>query len=145
MGFMLSLMTQERHLLTEEVDYIQAKGVEGEFGVLKGHTPFLTLLDVGEFLVRSKNATYSYYVAGGVVEVLPDRVTVLANTIERADEIDGKRAEEARQNAIEALKQPLPMGVQMEYRQALKRAGVRLGILAHRRSPRHPGGPLGEE
>ena len=144
MGFILSLVTQERHLLTEEVDYIQAKGVEGEFGVLKGHAPFLTLLDVGEFLVRKEESLYSYFVAGGVVEVLQDRVTVLADTIERADEIDGKRAEEARQNAIEALKQPVSSQSRLQYEQVLKREGVRLGILARRRSMRHPG-PIREE
>ena len=136
---MLSLMTQERHLLSEEVDYIQAKGVEGEFGVLTGHTPFLTLLDIGELLVRNKEALYSYFVAGGVVEVLPDRVTVLADTIERAEEIDGKRAEEARQNAMEALKQPISPESCLGYEQVLKREGVRLGILSRRHSTRHPG------
>ncbi|MHB1287367.1 MAG: ATP synthase F1 subunit epsilon [Leptospirales bacterium] len=144
MGFMLSLMTQERHLLTEEVDYIQAKGVEGEFGVLKGHAPFLTLLDVGEFLVRKGESVYSYFVAGGVIEVLQDRVTVLADKIERAEEIDGKRAEEARLNAIEALKQPVSSQSRLQYEQVLKREGIRLGIVAKRRSTRHPVG-FGEE
>ncbi|KGA94849.1 ATP synthase F1 subunit epsilon [Leptospirillum ferriphilum] len=139
MAFMLSLMTQERHLLSEEVDYIQAKGVEGEFGVLTGHTPFLTLLDIGELLVRNKESLYSYFVAGGVVEVLPDRVTVLADTIERAEEIDGKRAEEARQNAIEALKQPISPESRLGFEQVLKREGVRLKILSRRQSARHPG------
>ena len=136
---MLSLMTQERHLLSEEVDYVQAKGVEGEFGVLTGHTPFLTLLDIGELLVRNKESLYSYFVAGGVVEVLPDRVTVLADTIERAEEIDGKRAEEARQNAMEALKQPLSPESRLGFEQVLKREGVRLKILSRRLSSRHPG------
>ena len=139
MAFMLSLMTQERHLLSEEVDYVQAKGVEGEFGVLTGHTPFLTLLDIGELLVRNKESLYSYFVAGGVVEVLPDRVTVLADTIERAEEIDGKRAEEARQNAMEALKQPLSPESRLGFEQVLKREGVRLKILSRRLSSRHPG------
>ena len=139
MAFMLSLMIQERHLLSEEVDYIQAKGVEGEFGVLTGHTPFLTLLDIGELLVRNKESLYSYFVAGGVVEVLPDRVTILADTIERAEEIDGKRAEEARQNAIEALKQPISPESRLGFEQVLKREGVRLKILSRRLSARHPG------
>ncbi len=136
---MLSLMTQEKNLLSEEVDYIQAKGVDGEFGVLTGHTPFLTLLDIGEFLVRKKDSTYSYFVAGGVVEVLPDRVTVLADTIERAEEIDERRAEEARQNALEALKQPISPESRVGYEQVLKREGVRLRIFARRQSARHPG------
>jgi|UniRef100_A0A7C3LTJ7 F-type H+-transporting ATPase subunit epsilon len=139
MAFMLSLMTQEKNLLSEEVDYIQAKGVDGEFGVLTGHTPFLTLLDIGEFLVRKNEALYSYFVAGGVVEVLPDRVTVLADTIERAEEIDGRRAEEARQNALEALKQPISQESRLGYEQVLKREGVRLRILSRRQSARHPG------
>jgi F-type H+-transporting ATPase subunit epsilon len=113
--------------------------VEGEFGVLTGHTPFLTLLDIGELLVRNKESLYSYFVAGGVVEVLPDRVTILADTIERAEEIDGKRAEEARQNAIEALKQPISPESRLGFEQVLKREGVRLKILSRRLSARHPG------
>ncbi len=143
MGFILSLMTQEQHLFTEEVDFLQAKGVDGEFGVLKGHAPFLTLLDVGEFLIRKGSIELSYFVAGGVIEVLPDRVTVLADTIERAEEIDGTRAEEARKNAFEALKQPITEESRITFQQVLKREGVRLKILERRRH--HSPVPFGEE
>lgn len=143
MGFLLSFMTQEQHLFTEEVDFLQARGVDGEFGVMKGHAPFLTLLDMGEFLVRKGGSDTSYFVAGGVVEVLPDRVTVLADTIERAEEIDETRAEEARKNAIEALKQPIPEESRITFQQVLKREGVRLKIVERRRH--RPQVPFEEE
>lgn len=143
MGILLSLMTQEQHLFTEEVDFLQAKGVDGEFGVLKGHAPFLTLLDMGEFVIRKGDSDTSFFVAGGVIEVLPDRVTVLADTIERAEEIDETRAEEARKNALEALKQPITEESRITFQQVLKREGVRLKILERRRH--HPPVPFGEE
>jgi F-type H+-transporting ATPase subunit epsilon len=139
MSFMLSLVTQERELITEVVDFVKAKGVDGEFGVLTGHTPFITLLDPGEMVVRKGDATYSYYVSGGVAEVLPDSVIVLANTVERAEEIDAKLAQTARQNAEEALKRPISELERRTYLLELKRESVRFSIAMRRRSARHPG------
>jgi F-type H+-transporting ATPase subunit epsilon len=135
MSFQLTLVTQERSLLTDVVDFVQAKGVEGEFGVLTGHTPFLTLLDVGEFIVKKGESTYAYFIAGGIVEVLPHQVTVLADIVERADEIDAGRAEKARANAEQALKEPMAEDSRLLYQQAYRRAAVRLRIVARRASP----------
>lgn len=139
MSFMLSLVTQERELITEEVDFIKAKGVDGEFGVLTGHTPFITLLDPGELVVRRGEALYSYYVSGGVAEVLPRSVIILANTVERADEINAHLAQTARQNAEEALKRPISEIERRTYLLELKRESVRLSIAGRRRSKMHPG------
>ncbi|BAM05799.1 ATP synthase F1 subunit epsilon [Leptospirillum ferrooxidans] len=135
MSFQLTLVTQEKSLLTDVVDFVQAKGVEGEFGVLTGHTPFLTLLDVGEFIVRKGESTYAYFVAGGIVEVLPHQVTVLADIVERADEIDAGRAEKARANAEKALSEPMAEDTRLLYQQAYRRASVRLRIVARRSAP----------
>ncbi|MHB1758140.1 MAG: ATP synthase F1 subunit epsilon [Leptospirillum sp.] len=135
MSFQLTLVTQEKSLLTDVVDFVQAKGVEGEFGVLTGHTPFLTLLDVGEFIVRKGESIYAYFVAGGIVEVLPHQVTVLADIVERADEIDAGRAEKARANAEKALTEPMPEDTRLLYQQAYRRASVRLRIVARRSAP----------
>lgn len=136
---MLSLVTQERELISEEVDFIKANGVDGEFGVLQGHTPFISLLDPGELVVRKGEALYSYYVSGGVAEVLPKSVVILANTVERADEIDEQMAKKARLNAEEALKQPISEIERQTYLRELKRETVRLSIVARRRSRHHPG------
>ncbi len=139
MGFILSLVTQERELISEEVDFIKANGVDGEFGVLPGHTPFITLLDPGELVVRKGDSLYAYYVSGGVAEVLPKSVVILANTVEREDEIDEQMARKARHNAEEALKQPITESERQTYLLDLKRETVRLSIVARRRSGQHPG------
>ncbi len=139
MSFMLTLVTQERELISEEVDFVKAKGVDGEFGVLTGHCPFISLLDPGELVVRKGEALYSYYVSGGVAEVLPKSVIILANTVERADEIDEQLARRARENAEEALKRPISEIERRTYLLELKRESVRLSIVARRRSARHPG------
>ncbi len=135
MAFQLTLVTQERSLFTDTVDFVQAKGVEGEFGVLTGHTPFLTMLDVGEFIVKKAEATSAFFIAGGVIEVLPHQVTVLADIVERADEIDAGRAEKARNNAEEALKQPLTEDTRVLYQQAFRRATLRLKLVSRRTAP----------
>ena len=136
---MLTLVSQERELISEEVDFVKAKGVDGEFGVLTGHSPFISLLDPGELVVRKGAALYSYYVSGGVAEVLPKSVIILANTVERADEIDEQLARRARENAEEALKRPISEIERRTYLLELKRESVRLSIVARRRSSRHPG------
>lgn len=139
MAFMLTLVSQEKELISEEVDFVKAKGVDGEFGVLTGHCPFISLLDPGELVVRKGEALYSYYVSGGVAEVLPKSVIILANTVERADEIDEQLAQRARANAEEALKRPISEIERRTYLLELKRESVRLSIVARRRSGRHPG------
>ena len=139
MSFMLSLLTQERVLVTEEVDFVKAKGVDGEFGVLTGHTPFISLLDPGELVVRKGDALYSYYVSGGVAEVLPKSMIVLANTVERADDINLELARTARKNAEEALSKPISEIERRTYLLELKRENVRLNIASRRHSPSHPG------
>ena len=82
---------------------MQLPGYEGYFGVLPGHTPLLATLKVGELWYRTGSEKHFLAIAGGFVEVLPDRVTVLAQIAERAQDIDVARAEAARQRAEERL------------------------------------------
>jgi len=102
----LEIVTPERSLVTEEVDEIQLPGSEGYFGVLPGHTPLLATLQVGELWYRIGQEKHYLAVAFGFVEVLPDRVTVLAQIAERALEIDVARAEEAKRRAEERVASP---------------------------------------
>ena len=102
----LEIVTPDRALVREEVDEVQLPGQEGYFGVLPGHTPLLAMLKVGELWYRIGPEKHYLAIAGGFVEVLPDRVTVLAQIAERAHEIDVARAEAARQRAQERLAQP---------------------------------------
>ena len=95
----LELVTPDRALVREDVDEIQVPGTEGYFGILPGHTPLLATMKVGELWYRVGNERFYLAVSGGFVEVLPDRVTVLAQVAERAEEIDVPRAEAARQRA----------------------------------------------
>jgi F-type H+-transporting ATPase subunit epsilon len=101
----LEIVTPDRALLREEVDEVVVPGSEGEFGVLPGHTPLLSMLKIGELWYRQGQEKHFLAVAYGFVEVLPDRVTVLAQVGERAQEIDIARAERAKQRAEQRLAQ----------------------------------------
>src|SRR5678815_2123550 len=88
----LTIVTPERSLVSEQVDEIQIPGAGGYLGVLPGHAPLFTELKVGELSYRKGNSWTSLVVAWGFAEVLPDQVRVLAETAERAQEIDLERA-----------------------------------------------------
>ena len=104
----LEIVTPDRALLSEEVDEVVLPGTEGYFGVLPGHTPLLSSLKVGELWYRQGQEKHYLVVAFGFVEVLPDRVTVLADIGERAQDIDVQRAERAKQRAEQRLAQAQP-------------------------------------
>src|SRR5947209_19460204 len=95
----LEVVTPERVVLEDDADIVIARGAEGDLGVLHGHEPLITPLDVGELVYRVHGEERILAVAGGFLEVRPDRVVVLADVAERAEEIDQQRAEEARQRA----------------------------------------------
>lgn len=97
------LATPNRLIVSEEVEEVVAPGVEGYFGVLPGHTPFLTSLQSGEVSYRGGRGERYLAVTGGFAEVRADRVVVLADSAERPEEIDRERAERARQRAERRL------------------------------------------
>src|SRR6478672_629294 len=101
----LEIVTPDRSVVTEQVDEVQLPGAEGYFGVLPGHTPLLAALQVGELWYRVGQERHYLAVAFGFAEVLPERVTVLAQVAERAQDIDIERAERARKRAEEQLAQ----------------------------------------
>lgn len=100
----LELVTPYKRVLSEEVDDIQAPGTIGELGILPGHTPLLTTLKIGELTYRKGNETFHIAVNWGHMEVDNDRVSVLVETAEVADQIDLARAKEALSQAEAALK-----------------------------------------
>ena len=85
------------------VTHLRAPGIEGDFGVLSGHLPFMTILRVGAFYLDSDQGRQVWATSGGFVEVLTDRITILAETAERSDRIDLNRAESARERALGRL------------------------------------------
>ena len=101
----VEMVTAEGRVLSQEADFVLAPGLDGELGVLPRHIPLLTPLRTGEVLVRNEGTEQSLFVAGGFVEVLPDRVVILADVAERAEDIDTAAAEEARRAAEHALAQ----------------------------------------
>ena len=127
----LLLVTPERRLVDEVVDELQLPGLEGYLGILAGHAALLTELGVGEMNYRRGNETHYATVIGGYAEVLPDRVTVLAEIAERAEEIDMDRARTARERAEKRLaKAGDPDTDWSRAAAALKRAVVRLQVAA---------------
>ena len=101
----LQIVTPERRLVHEQVDEVQIPGVNGYFGVLPAHTPLLAALSVGELWYRKGQEKTYLSIVHGFAEILPDRVTILAQLAERAEDIDAERAEGARKRAAERLDQ----------------------------------------
>lgn len=101
----LIIVTPERQMLRETVTEVTLPGADGQLGVLPGHAPLITELGIGELSYRTKGGSQSDPIAiiSGFAEVLGERVTVLAETAERPDEIDVARAEKAKQRAEERL------------------------------------------
>jgi F-type H+-transporting ATPase subunit epsilon len=99
------IVTQDRSLFSGDVDMVVASGSEGVLGILPHHTPLLTTLSYGVLIIKAGGKEEAFTIAGGIMEVLPDVVTVLADVGERVEEIDVARAEAAKAKAEELLKQ----------------------------------------
>jgi F-type H+-transporting ATPase subunit epsilon len=102
--FQLEIVTPEKMVVRDNAESIQIPGLNGYLGILPGHAPLITELGAGEISYSTKGQSHSFSVAWGFAEVLQDRVTVLAETVERADEIDVARAQRALARAEELLK-----------------------------------------
>jgi F-type H+-transporting ATPase subunit epsilon len=99
----VELVTAEGRVLSQEADFVLAPGAAGDLGVLPRHIPLLTPLRTGEVMVRNDGVEEYLFVSGGMLEVLPDRVVILADAAERAEDIDQARAEAARRAAEQVL------------------------------------------
>jgi F-type H+-transporting ATPase subunit epsilon len=130
----LEIVTPDRALATEQVDEVQLPGSEGYFGVLPGHTPLLATLQVGELWYRIGQEKHYLAAAFGFVEVLPDRVTVLARVAERAHEIDVARAEAAKRRAEERVAVPRSDMDFERARVALMKSLIRLQVASRART-----------
>ena len=122
----LSVVTPERNVLLEEVDEVLLPGSMGYLGVLPGHTPLLTSLKIGEIKYRQGDKVRFLAVSWGFAEILPDKVTLLADLAERPEEIDVVSAREAKERAEKLLRDP-----ETDFRAAqaaLEQALVRLQV-----------------
>ncbi len=134
----LDIVTAERAVYSEDVDIVIAPGVLGQLGILPHHTPLMTMLEPGELIAKKGSDEFGLVVSGGFLEVRPDRVIILADTAERAEEIDIARAEEAKRRAEQHLAEKYVPGVDAARAEAsLRRSLIRLRV-ARRRRKRRP-------
>lgn len=139
MGIKVDVVTAERLVYSDEVDVVVAPGVEGELAILPHHAPLMTMIQPGELRIRKGTEEYSLAVTGGFLEVRPDRVTVLADAAERAEEIDIARAEAAKKRAEERLASRTPEADAARAEAALRRSLVRLKVAERIRRRQRPG------
>jgi F-type H+-transporting ATPase subunit epsilon len=126
--FQLEIVTPSRLLVKDAAEEAQIPGVTGYLGILPGHAPLITELGVGEITYKASGATHTLSVAWGFMEVLPDKVTILAEAAERPHEIDVERAKKAKDRAEQRLKSN---DVEVDYTRAedaLQRAETRLNV-----------------
>ena len=132
----LEIVTPEKAVVSEEAQIVMAPGILGEFGVLTGHTPFMTTLKMGAVHYRTTDGAERFvFVSGGFAEALPDKVTILAESAERRVDIDLERAQSALSRARERLAREDAKDIDFERaRAALERALFRVKLAESRRT-----------
>ena len=142
MPLQLEIVTPERLAYSDEVDEVVCPGIEGELGILPHHAPLLTTLGFGELKIRKGAEEEFFAIAGGFLQVRPDRVVVMAETAEMGTEIDLQRAQRAREEAERTLEasylEPADLA---RARAGLQNALLRIRVAERRRreGPRHHG------
>ena len=135
----LEIITAERVVYSEDVNIVVAPGIDGELGILPHHAALFTALQPGELRVAKDGGESFIAVSGGFLEVLGNKVVVLADTAEQADEIDLERAQEALKRAEEQL-ESITADVNLERAMAsIRRSQARLKVAYRRRRPATPG------
>lgn len=126
--FQFEIVTPEKMVVRDVAEEMQIPGKNGYLGILPGHAPLITELAVGQISYRNGGYTHRLAVAWGFAEVLPDKVTILAETAEKAEEIDIQRAQEAKQRAEERLKGTDTETDYQRAQSALQRAESRIEV-----------------
>jgi F-type H+-transporting ATPase subunit epsilon len=132
------IVSQDRIVFQGDADMVVLPGAGGEMGILPNHSPLLTVLQFGVIRVRTKGDDQFFTVAGGVAEVQPGQVTVLADAAENVEEIDTQRAEEARKRAEELLKEGAGRDTDsyLQVQAALRRSNLRIDAVKRYRESR---------
>jgi F-type H+-transporting ATPase subunit epsilon len=141
------IVSQDRLVYEGDADIILVPGIEGEMGILPNHAPLLSILKLGLLIVRYQGEEKDFTISGGVIEVQPDLVTVLADSAENVMEIDVARAEAAKRRAEELLVQgPGPdTDNYLNLEAALRRSNLRLEAVRRFRGQRAPSSGKGQE
>jgi F-type H+-transporting ATPase subunit epsilon len=132
MPLQLEIVTPERKAYADEVDMVTVPGIDGELGILPHHTRLISALGIGELRIKKAGTVESLLIAGGFVEVRPDKVIVMADLAEHSDEIDEAKAVEARRRAeaeLEAVHDPIDL--------ARVRASLQMALMRERIAVRH--------
>lgn len=129
----LEIVTAEGTVFADDVNEVVAWGIEGQLGILPHHAPLMTMLQPGDLLIRKDNEEHYLAISGGFLEVRPDKVIILADACERAEEIDIERAEAARRRADEILKTRPPDVDTAAAEAALRRSLARIKAAEKRR------------
>ena len=137
----LEIVTAERVVYSEDIDILVAPGIDGELGILPRHAPLLTVLKPGEIRVVKDGEDSLMAVSGGFLEVLGNKVTILADTAEREDEIDVQRAEEALKRAEERVAAAPAERDLARTLASMRRSQARLRVARRRRRPPVGSGP----
>src|SRR4030088_47081 len=145
MPLRVQIVTAAREVFTDDaVDMVVAPGAEGVVGILPRHAPLLTTLNPGVVRIKKGGTEESMSVGGGFLQVARDQVLILADTAERADEIDEARAEEGRRRARETIAEPIRPAHRLlpkTARFALRREEARIHVARRRRGPERPRPP----
>jgi len=129
----LEIVTAERTVFADDVSEVVAWGIEGQLGILPHHAPLMTMLQPGDLLIKKDDEEHYLAISGGFLEVRPDKVIILADACERAEEIDVERAEAARHRAEEILKTRPPEMDTAAAEAALRRSLARIKVAERRR------------
>jgi F-type H+-transporting ATPase subunit epsilon len=134
------VVTAERTVFAEDVDMVVAPGIEGQLGILPHHAPLITALTFGELILHRQGQEDEFIaIGGGFMEVGPKHVTILADSAERADEIDEERAQAAQQRAAELMAQEKKEDADfIRAEAALRRSMLRLKVAKRKRRRRGP-------
>ena len=132
------IVSQDRQVFSGDADMVIVPGTQGEMGILPNHAPLLSTLKFGVLRVRLRNQEQIFTIAGGVIEVQPDLITVMADSAENVQEIDINRAEAAKRRAEEILKQgpPPDSDAYLKIESALRRSNLRLEAVKRYRAQR---------
>ncbi|HZW01991.1 MAG TPA: F0F1 ATP synthase subunit epsilon [Candidatus Deferrimicrobium sp.] len=134
MPLLLEIVTPERLAYADEVDAVFCPGVEGELGVLPHHAPLLSMLGLGELRIRKGAQEEFFAIAGGFVQVRPDKVVIMAELADLSSEIDLEAAEEARNEAQRAIQQGFEEPADLvQARASMERALLRIRVAERRR------------
>lgn len=141
MSIQVEIVAPDKNLFSGEVDIVTIPGRDGQLGIMGGHAPLISTLDIGEITLNVNGDMEYVAVSGGVVEVRPDKVTILAESAEAAGEIDEQRAREALERARKSLEETPPSEAQ--HREAMltavRRSNLRLKVAQRRSRSRRTG------